>query len=172
VNLPPEELNSRSRLGFQFEQAFWFYEDFYRVATPSLSKLSLKAFSAKLFKRCPISLSQLDLEDVEGLIDEFYQYKAHVPTCGGIILNESLSKCLVVKGWTSKSTWGFPKGKIAKDELPAACAIREVLEETDFDISSRLREEDFLQIENNEQQIRLYIIPNVPESVTKSTMVN
>lgn len=32
----------------------------------------------------------------------------------------------MVKGWNSKSSWGFPKGKINKDEKESECAIREV----------------------------------------------
>lgn len=164
ANLPPEELNCRSRLGFQFEQAFWFYEDFYRTAAPeTLPRLSLKAFCTKLLQNCPLNLSVLGEDGVVGLIDEFHQYKSHVPTCGAIILNETLDKCLVVRGFSSKSTWGFPKGKIAKDELPSECAVREVHEETGFDISALLRDGDFLQVENSQQPIRLYIIPNVSE---------
>lgn len=31
-----------------------------------------------------------------------------------------------MKGWKSSAGWGFPKGKINKDEPEAPCAIREV----------------------------------------------
>ena len=33
---------------------------------------------------------------------------------------------ILVKGWNSRS-WGFPKGKINRDERPVDCAVREVL---------------------------------------------
>jgi 8-oxo-dGTP pyrophosphatase MutT (NUDIX family) len=165
VNLPAEELNSQSRLGFQFEQAFWFYEDFYRTADPQrLPKLTLKSFGERLMKHCPVHISLIGKDGVAGFIDEFYEYKAHVPTCGAIILNDDLNKCLMVRGFSSKSTWGFPKGKIAKDEMPSACAVREVYEETGFDAGPYLHEESFIQVANNEQPIRLYIIPSIPES--------
>ena len=167
LNLPDEELNSMSRLGFQIEQAYWFYEDFYRTANPSvLPKLTLKTFAPHLLQRLPSTISfPMDPNDAEGLIDYFYEYKAQVPTCGAIIINEDLTKVLMVKGWTSKSTWGFPKGKIAKDEAPMECSIREVLEEIGFDISDRIKEHDFIQIEggNNSQTVRLYLIPLVSE---------
>lgn len=167
INLPAEELSTRTRLGFQLEQAFWFYEDFYRSAAPGrLPKLTLKTFSHRLLHHRPTELPfhppPSDVE-IDALLDEFYQYKSHVPTCGAIILDETLSKCLVVRGFSSKSTWGFPKGKIAKDETPAECAQREVREETGFDIGPWLREEDFLQVEVQQQPIRLYIIVGIPE---------
>lgn len=170
INLPAEELSSRTRLGFQLEQAFWFYEDFYRSAAPGvLPKLTLKSFSHRLLHHRPYELPfhppPSNLE-IDALLDEFYQYKSHVPTCGAIILNETLNKCLVVRGFSSKSTWGFPKGKIAKDETPAECAQREVKEETGFDIGPWLREEDFLQVEVQQQPIRLYIIVGVSEAST------
>lgn len=37
-----------------------------------------------------------------------------------------MDKVLLVKGWSNKSGWTFPKGKINKDEPEIECAIREV----------------------------------------------
>lgn len=186
VNLPGEEISSKSRLGFQLEQAFWFYEDFSRPASAgnphstevsaasnaTLPKLTLKAFAQKLLQRCPLEVLRPTLgnnPDHVKLVEEFYQYKSMVPTCGAIILNESLDKCLMVRGWTSRSTWGFPKGKINKDEPPSACAIREVFEETGFDISPLLHEDAFIQLEMRGNPIRLYLIPLVSEATPFAT---
>jgi mRNA-decapping enzyme subunit 2 len=36
----------------------------------------------------------------------------NVPVFGAILLNPSLDKCLMVKGWKSGASWGFPKGKV------------------------------------------------------------
>lgn len=114
-------------------------------------------------------------------------YKHAIPVCGAIILNETLTKvtvmfkmlaysqniqCLLVKGWYSRSSWGFPKGKIGKDEDPSDCAVREVFEETGFDISSRLSSNNFIDAHSttgnnsttSQQSTRLFIIPGVPES--------
>jgi ADP-ribose pyrophosphatase YjhB (NUDIX family) len=54
------------------------------------------------------------------------QYRFRIPVCGAIILNANLDKCLLVKGWSSKSSWGFPKGKINQEEEYDCCAAREV----------------------------------------------
>lgn len=45
MNLPAEEVTSPGRLGFQLEQAFWFYDDFYRAENRSLPKFNLKTFA-------------------------------------------------------------------------------------------------------------------------------
>lgn len=76
---------------------------------------------------------------------------------------------MLVKGWHSRSSWGFPKGKIGKDEDPSDCAVREVYEETGFDISSRIISNDYIDAHNGnsiaiQQSTRLFIIPGVPES--------
>ncbi|KAI8056798.1 Dcp2, box A domain-containing protein [Syncephalis plumigaleata] len=173
INVPDEELASVERICFQVEQAHWYYEDFIREQNPSLPSFSLKQFSAKnilymtriishlLFRHCP--LLQHWADEHEKAYGDFLTYKFRVPVCGAIILNETLDKCLLVKGWTSKAGWGFPRGKINKDESYASCAAREVMEETGFDLSPLIDEEIYLERTIREQHIRLFIIPGIPE---------
>ncbi|KAK9700372.1 mRNA-decapping enzyme subunit 2 [Basidiobolus ranarum] len=162
INVPDEELASVERICFQIEQAHWFYEDFIRELNPSLPMYTLKNFSAKIFKHCPL-LHQWANEH-EKAYNDFLQYKFRVPVCGAIILNENQDKCLLVKGWTSRSGWGFPRGKINKDEPDSTCAIREVLEETGFDIGPYLKDDQFIEVVIHEQRIKLFIATGVPES--------
>lgn len=159
INVPEEELASVERICFQIEQAHWFYEDFIRDHNPSLPSFGLKTFSAKIFQHCPL----LHRWQHDKAFDDFIKYKVRVPVCGAIILNDKLDKCLLVKGWSAKSGWGFPKGKINKDESQYNCAAREVLEETGFDISSRMTETDYIEVTTKEQSVRLYIVPGVGE---------
>ncbi|KAL1914972.1 uncharacterized protein VTP21DRAFT_7677 [Calcarisporiella thermophila] len=161
INVPEEELQSVERICFQIEQAHWFYEDFVREQNPQLPSFNLKNFSKKIFQHCPL-LSQWS-NDHERAFADFMQYKIRVPVCGAIILNEKLDKCLLVKGWSSRSSWGFPKGKINKDESEDSCAIREVYEETGFDISPYLVETEYIEMTLKEQRIRLYLVEGVPE---------
>lgn len=49
-----------------------------------------------------------------------------IPTMGAILLDPSMEKCLLVRGWSKAAGWGFPKGKISKEEADGACAAREV----------------------------------------------
>jgi mRNA-decapping enzyme subunit 2 len=61
------------------------------------------------------------------LIEEWRDYKFSVPTYGAILLDENLTHVLLVQSYWSRSSWGFPKGKVNKDEAPCHCAIREVI---------------------------------------------
>ncbi|KAI9482827.1 MAG: Dcp2, box A domain-containing protein [Benjaminiella poitrasii] len=161
INVPEAELSSVERICFQVEQAHWFYEDFIRELRPELPSFQLKSFSARIFKHCPL-LHQWAHEHERAYAD-FMQYRFRIPVCGAIILNATLDKCVLVKGWSSKSGWGFPKGKINQDEEYDKCAIREVLEETGYDVGPLLKKADYIELTMREQRIRLYIIQGVPE---------
>ncbi|CEP12179.1 hypothetical protein [Parasitella parasitica] len=113
------------------------------------------------FQHCPL-LHQWAHEHERAYAD-FMQYRFRIPVCGAIILNTNLDKCVLVKGWSSKSGWGFPKGKINQDEEYDCCAIREVLEETGYDIGPLLKKPDYIELTMREQRIRLYIVQGVPE---------
>ncbi|KAJ7932407.1 Dcp2, box A domain-containing protein [Mycena leptocephala] len=161
LNLPDEELASLERICFQVEQAHWFYEDFIREENPKFPSLPLKKFSAMLFHACPL-LHQWS-HDHEQAFNTFMQYKTRVPVCGAIMLNDTWEKCVLVKGWKSSSGWGFPKGKINEDEPAHSCAIREVLEETGYNLASQINKDDVIEMSIKEQKISLYIVPGVSE---------
>ncbi|KAG0219083.1 mRNA-decapping enzyme subunit 2 [Mortierella sp. NVP41] len=162
INVPDEELASVERICFQIEQAHWFYEDFIREQNPALPSFNLKSFSAKFFQHCPLLHEWAN--EHETAFANFMEYKIRVPVCGAIILNDAMDKCILVKGWTARSGWGFPKGKINKDEPDTSCAVREVWEETGFDVAERIRDEDYVEQTIKDQRIRLYIIKSVPEN--------
>ncbi|EEB09786.1 mRNA decapping complex catalytic subunit Dcp2 [Schizosaccharomyces japonicus yFS275] len=167
LNIPSEEKNSIERLCFQIEQAHWYYEDFIRAENDQLPSLGLRVFSAKLFSHCPLLWKWSKVH--EEAFDDFLRYKTRIPVRGAIMLNKEMDKCLLVKGWKASSGWGFPKGKINKDEADVDCAIREVYEETGFDSTNWINEKDFIELTIREQNIRLYIIPDLPmETVFES----
>lgn len=72
---------------------------------------------------------------------------------------------LLVQGFWLKASWGFPKGKVNHLETPEACAVREVLEETGFDITGMVDKTQYAEHHLNEQLSRLYFVPNVPMDV-------
>lgn len=45
---------------------------------------------------------------------------------GAILLTPDCTKCLLVRGYKRDAGWGFPRGKLSKDETDAQCAQREV----------------------------------------------
>ena len=166
VNLPKEELESVERICFQVEEAQWFYEDFVRPLDPNLPSLNLRQFCLLIFQHCPL-LSGFSPYHHSAAFSEFLAYKTRVPVRGAIMLNEAMDEVVLVKGWKKNANWSFPRGKINKDEKDIDCAIREVYEETGFDIQEADlvgSEEDakYIEITMREQHMRLYVFRGVP----------
>ncbi|RPD82527.1 DCP2-domain-containing protein [Lentinus tigrinus ALCF2SS1-7] len=162
LNLPQEELTSVERVCFQVEQAHWYYEDFVREQNPhKFPSYTLKTFSEALFHACPLLAHWAN--DHDRGFESFMKYKTRVPVCGAIMLNSRWDKCVLVKGWKSSAGWGFPKGKINEQEPRYRCAIREVLEETGYNLEEQLDPDNVISMTIREQSISLYIVPGVPE---------
>ncbi|XP_074136787.1 m7GpppN-mRNA hydrolase isoform X1 [Sminthopsis crassicaudata] len=161
LHIPSEERDNAIRVCFQIELAHWFYLDFYMQNTPGLPQCGIRDFAKAVFSHCPFLLPQG--EDVQKVLDEWKEYKMGVPTYGAIILDETLENVLLVQGYLAKSGWGFPKGKVNKEEAPHDCAAREVFEETGFDIKDYICKDDYIELRINDQLARLYIIPGIPK---------
>ena len=100
---------------------------------------------------------------------EFLAYKQRVPVRGAIMLNQDMDQVVLVKGWKKGANWSFPRGKINKDENDLKCAVREVYEETGFDIQEAglvkdEKEMKYIEVTMREQHIRLYVFRGVPVS--------
>ncbi|CAI7675486.1 unnamed protein product [Penicillium manginii] len=167
INLPREELESVERICFQVEEAQWFYEDFIRPLDPALPSLTLKTFAMRIFQHCPL-MSQWSTYHHQAAFSEFLAYKTRVPVRGAILLNEDMDEVILVKGWKKGANWSFPRGKINKGEKDLDCAIREVYEETGFDVreANLVKDEDsvkYIEITMREQHMRLYVFPGVPQ---------
>ncbi|KAL2830005.1 hypothetical protein BDW59DRAFT_170304 [Aspergillus cavernicola] len=167
INLPREELESVERICFQVEEAQWFYEDFIRPLDPALPSLSLKAFALRIFQHCPLMANWSRYHHMTAF-SEFLAYKTRVPVRGAIMLNQEMDEVVLVKGWKKGANWSFPRGKINKDEKDLDCAIREVYEETGYDIrEAGLVQDDedvkFIEITMREQHMRLYVFRGVPQ---------
>jgi mRNA-decapping enzyme subunit 2 len=165
INLPEEELGSPERICFQIEEAQWFYEDFIRPLDPTLPSLNLRKFCDLIFAHCPLlsQFSQLSAASYS----EFLAYKTRVPVRGAIMLNDDMSEVVLVKGWKKGAKWSFPRGKINKDEKDLDCAIREVYEETGYDIKAAglvPDDEDVKSLDQTmrEQHMRLFVFRGVP----------
>ncbi|UQC77980.1 uncharacterized protein CLUP02_03453 [Colletotrichum lupini] len=167
INLPEEDLSSVARICFQIEEAQWFYEDFVRPLDPTLPSMTLRSFSLRIFQHCPL-LAPFSVENHTKAFEEFLQYKTRVPVRGAIMLNEAMDSTILVKGWKKGANWSFPRGKINKDEDDLECAVREVYEETGYDLHAaglvpKNREDvKYIEVTMREQQLRLYVFRDVP----------
>lgn len=159
INIPDEERQDLIRVFFQIELAHWFYLDFYCAENVELRTCGIKDFSAQIFKHCPFLSGHAG--EVDKILDNWKSYKMSVPTYGAILLDPEMKYCLLAQGFWTKSSWGFPKGKVNENEAPHDCAIREVDEETGFDITPLIDKNEFIENYFNDQLSRLYIIKGV-----------
>ncbi|KAI0905027.1 hypothetical protein F4823DRAFT_612725 [Ustulina deusta] len=173
INLPREDLSSVARICFQIEEAQWFYEDFIRPLDPALPSMSLRTFSLKMFQHCPL-LASFSADIHLKAFDEFMQYKTRVPVRGAVMLNDAMDAAVLVRGYKKGASWSFPRGKINKDEDDIDCAIREVYEETGYDLrAAGLVEKNApvhpLEVTMHDQQVRLYVFRGIPENTVFET---
>lgn len=166
INLPREELESVERICFQVEEAQWFYEDFIRPLDPALPSLNLKTFAMRIFQHCPL-MSNWSHQHHIAAFSEFLAYKTRVPVRGAIMLNQDMDEVVLVKGWKKGANWSFPRGKINKGEKDLDCAIREVYEETGFDVraANLIKNDDDvknIEVTMREQHMQLFVFRGVP----------
>ncbi|XVF75544.1 hypothetical protein PTKIN_Ptkin13bG0195900 [Pterospermum kingtungense] len=160
LNVPKEDQQSFERILFLVEYAHWFYEDNTVEKNPSLKSFNLKEFTSLLFNSCDVLRPYV--AHIDDIFKDFTDYKVRVPVTGAIILDETYERCILVKGWKGTS-WSFPRGKKNKDEEDHACAIREVLEETGFDVSGLLNKDEYIEVRFGQQRVRLYIVSGVKD---------
>uniref|UniRef100_A0A182QET0 m7GpppN-mRNA hydrolase n=1 Tax=Anopheles farauti TaxID=69004 RepID=A0A182QET0_9DIPT len=158
INVPVEERENLIRICFQIELAHWFYLDFYSAELKQ--KCGIKQFAQQMFKHVPFL--QPHWPNVDSVLEDWKEYKLTVPTYGAILLSEDLKHVLLVQSFWAKSSWGFPKGKINENEEPFKCAIREVYEETGYDIRNLIVKTEYIELIINYQFTRLYLVPGVP----------
>ncbi|KAF1933233.1 uncharacterized protein M421DRAFT_415586 [Didymella exigua CBS 183.55] len=167
VNLPQEELLSVERICFQIEEAQWFYEDFIRPLDPhGLPSMHLRRFSQLMFQHCPL-FSAYSAELHQQAYDQFLAYKTRVPVRGAIMLNQDMTHAVLVKGWKKGAKWSFPRGKINKEEDDLDCAVREVWEETGYDLTQAglvlpAEQMKSITVTMREQSMMLYVFRGVP----------
>jgi len=99
--------------------------------------------------------------------DEFLTYKKRIPVRGAIMLNHEMDSVVLVKGWKKGANWSFPRGKINREEDDLVCAIREVYEETGFDLEAsglvpEDREVKHITLPIRDQHMSLYVFRDVP----------
>jgi mRNA-decapping enzyme subunit 2 len=128
--------------------------------------MNLRSFCLRIFGHCSL-FSSFSQEHFLAAFSEFLAYRQRVPVRGAILLNDAMNRVVLVKGWKKGSSWSFPRGKINKDESDLDCALREVYEETGYDVKEAGlvkpdAEDARIEITLREQNIMMYIFHGVP----------
>ena len=161
INVPEEEKHDLVRICFQLELCHWFYIDFYVPNNPELREGTIQEFAAHMFNH--VDYLRKYVNDIESIVENWMIYKKSVPVNGAVLLNKKMNKILMVKSFSSKATWAFPKGKINQEEETHDCAVREVYEETGYDASALIDKDLYIEKVINDQTVRLYLIAGVEE---------
>ena len=160
VNCPAEDLSSSERVLFQIEEAHWFYEDFIRPVNILLPAMKMGQFTSKILQRCPMVWRWE--ETSKQALSKFGKYKSIIPVRGCALLNADRTKLLLVQG-TESTSWSFPRGKISKDESDVDCALRELHEETGFDASSYVDEDEYAERRIRGKSYKIFFCSGIPE---------
>ena len=167
LSLPPDQLTAIDRLFVQIEQMWWFYEDHLADKDDTLPHLSQEEFGRQVFRLC--TLLQPSYKKYDELYRTFKQYLSRIPVFGSILLNQKMTKCVLVRSYHGRS-WMFPRGKVNEGESHETAAAREVLEEIGYDCSNLIKANEFIQYnETKFKQVTLFIIIGVEENFNFET---
>ncbi|KAI6651034.1 M7GpppN-mRNA hydrolase [Oopsacas minuta] len=164
-NLSDNIAEDEIQLMFQIELAYWYYLDFCVEDNPALPKLNMPTFVEILNRLYPRVFASLpNGKSMTKICTTFNQYKLSCHTVGAILLNKDYTKCLLVQNYNLPSTWEFPKGKQLPGEEFTGCAIREVQEETGFDITPHLDPSAYIEHIIFDRYNRHYMIAGISEA--------
>ncbi|XP_003374832.1 mRNA-decapping enzyme 2 [Trichinella spiralis] len=156
--MPEEERTDPVRACFHIELAHWFYCDHF-TARNGYPTCSLKEFIRAVFSNsADLQQYTSNLDDV---LAQWRQYKSGVPVYGAILVNAQLDSVLLVQGFFARRSWGFPKGKINEGETVQQCAVREVLEETGYDIGKLMTDSPYLERKFGGYTCGLFLVTGV-----------
>eukprot|EP01091_Cochliopodium_minus_P010710 TRINITY_DN2899_c0_g1_i1.p1 TRINITY_DN2899_c0_g1~~TRINITY_DN2899_c0_g1_i1.p1 ORF type:complete len:535 (-),score=169.21 TRINITY_DN2899_c0_g1_i1:23-1627(-) len=161
LNQPKEDYTSWERIFFKIEESYWLYIDHYIIQYPYLKKFSgVQEFAKTIINHCPII--EKENFDIELEFNNWNKYRERVPVFGTILLNASKTKTILVNN--SFGLWGFPKGKVNKDETELECSLRETTEEVGYDATELADPNLFIDASSSTRKAKFFIIHNVPEN--------
>jgi len=132
------------------QQAYWHYID-HLVK----HKLSFHDFVFKISR--PL---QWKWPDIRRNISNFEREQRKLPRCGGILVNEDRTHCLLIRAPKSKY-WTLPAGKKEKeDKSDAMTAEREVKEEVGY--TGEINPDFKIEYRRRGAPYTMFIIDNVP----------
>lgn len=114
------------------QRAFYEYSDKCRVQDPSLPEMEEPLFYESLFRELDcLPHGVASAREAASKTRDVYRNRARA---GAILISEDQKNVLMVRGNRHPSKFGFPKGRNESGESLQQTAIREVKEETGYDI--------------------------------------
>ncbi|XP_049849245.1 uncharacterized protein LOC126318292 [Schistocerca gregaria] len=159
INAPDEDYESTNRIMFDIEAAQWFYID-HVVPKYNLPFMTLKQFTQKIFQHCP---ALREHKNVNEILTSWGLYKRQVPVRGAIMLNTEMDKIILVKN-IGGTTWSFPGGKVNRNESDVSCAVREVMEETNYDLTASISEQSYLEAIVGQKPYKYFLATGISEN--------
>eukprot|EP01130_Rhizamoeba_saxonica_P008073 TRINITY_DN3262_c0_g1_i3.p1 TRINITY_DN3262_c0_g1~~TRINITY_DN3262_c0_g1_i3.p1 ORF type:complete len:329 (-),score=64.79 TRINITY_DN3262_c0_g1_i3:13-903(-) len=160
-----QPLIEMNKLLVHVQQAYWHYNDIYTAKWESLPPLDFAQFMEALFRSVPMllpyHLAITNSNSYQHTYNLFYEYQRNIGCFGGILISEDMNKVLLVLDYSNKF-WMFPGGKTHNNDTEMQTAIREVYEETSYDITNSLDQEQFLVRQKGDQKNGYFVIRNVP----------
>lgn len=140
------------------QKCHWTCIDDYKMS------VNLKAFSFQMITRLNhVPDKYKNRRNFTCIYEQYIENLRKRPGCGAIVWSKNTREFLLVQGCQSQ-LWVFPQGKLESEDYSekwptVACACREVLEETSFDISRLIDPNNFFEYRTPYGRlIRLYII--------------
>ncbi|KAK1445020.1 m7gpppn-mRNA hydrolase like protein [Babesia gibsoni] len=162
--LPDEVLCDHVHLCFYLQEAYWWYSDKWVARYPEqLVSMTFGAFLSLVCEDCPLLRSFITPKEREQLLSSWKDYSKQIPLRGGILLNETCDKVLLVQCYRSHH-WTFPRGKTDESEVDSSCAAREIKEEVGLDVKSIINDGAYIEREIDGRSVKLFIIPGINEN--------
>ncbi|KAK1933410.1 hydrolase, NUDIX family protein [Babesia divergens] len=164
--LPEEVLRDHVHLCFYLQEAYWWYCDRWAARHPEkLPPMQFRSFLSLVCQDCELLRSFITPEERSKMYDLFREYSRRIPLRGGILLNETCDKVLLVQSYNSHH-WTFPRGKTDESETDSSCAAREIMEEVGLDVRHRINPAAYLESEIEGRSVKLFIVPGINEQET------
>ena len=159
-HLTTDELENRIQVMFQLQYAYWFYMDECVHNNPYLIKLGEIEFIKYMVKHSLFLC--VYIKNIDEALKEWKEYIGKIPVYGSVLIDKTMKNCVLLNICIEgKYHTSFPKGKVDKNETPMECAIRETLEETGYNISSKIKEDCYISTIIKGKYVRLYLIFDV-----------
>lgn len=154
--LSTPERNDTNKICVSIERAHWYYSD---VLMPryKLREITFYNFVILMLGKLPFIKG-----DPSKIFYSFKEHRKTVPIYGAIMIDKTMTKVLLCKS-NNGEFWSFPRGKHEDDETPERCAIREVMEETGYDITNKLDSRVFFEDVEGLRKVKYFVIRDVPD---------